>query len=88
VLKKVVVGTSSLSKSSITFETSIKSPSTIDRNMPTPINNRTKQAFLTPLQPSSTNTNKKRELSPEGKQQHVASDHSIIEFSQLRSIQK
>jgi hypothetical protein len=81
VLKKVVVGTSSLSKSSITFETSIKSPSTIDRNMPTPINNRTKQAFLTPLQPSSTNTNKKRELSPEGKQQqHVASDHFIVEF--------
>jgi hypothetical protein len=66
-LKKVVVGSSSSCKSSITYETSTKSPSITDYNMHTPKNHRTIQDLSIPLQPLSTNTKKKQQLNPEGK---------------------
>ncbi|CAF1351212.1 unnamed protein product [Rotaria sordida] len=70
VLKKVIVGTSSSCKSSITFETSTNSPSIIDSNTCTPKNNRTTPGSSTlgsstPLQTPATNSNNKRKLSPE-----------------------
>ena len=64
--KRLVVGTSSTCKSSITYETVSPSPTNIASNLCTPKNNRAKEDTSTTCRTTSTNLHKKRSYSPDG----------------------